>query len=283
MILKRGHKGTGVLDLQNRLKYIGYEIETDGDFGPATEKMVIKFQETHGLKPDGIVGDKTMEAISELYYKHIKYESAGNHREEKGVMVVNFNTGPIFLLDNGHGGMINGVYQTAGKRSPEVPPGVYEGVANRNIVNRLIDYCEDNRISYVNLVPEQEDVSLGERVRRANNIQSIYGNTVYVSIHCNAAGSGWNSANGIETFYRSANSNKMAEIFQQCLIEETGRRDRGAKEANFYVLRKTTMPAILSENGFMTNREEAMLLDNEVFIDKIAYAHARAMKKITKL
>ena len=48
-----------------------------------------------------------------------------------------------WLLDPGHGGFIDGVYQTAGKRSPEFPDGsqLYEGEFNRDVVARIMDLC----------------------------------------------------------------------------------------------------------------------------------------------
>ena len=60
----------------------------------------------------------------------------------------------IWLFDNGHGGIIDGVYQTAGKRSPYWPDGeiLYEGEFNRGIVNRLMKLCTDAGIECVNLV-----------------------------------------------------------------------------------------------------------------------------------
>ena len=283
-MLKIGDKGTGVLELQTKLKTIGYMVIADGDFGPNTEYQVKLFQSHNHLKADGIVGPKTESTIKEIYLKHLKYESAGNDRTEGGVVVNRFNQSePIFLLDPGHGGLVNGKYVTPGKRSPEIPPGIYEGVVNRQITKRLIDYCEDNQINYVNLVTENTDISLSERVRRANKVASIYPDSIYVSIHCNAAGNGWNSANGIETFYyKDMEAFRLAGKFQRELITETDARNRGVKEANFYVLRKTNMPAVLLELGFHTNLREAKLLASEDYQDKLAYAIAKAMKTINK-
>ena len=53
-----------------------------------------------------------------------------------------------WLLDPGHGGIIDGVYQTAGKRSPKFPDGsvLYEGEFNRDVVGRIIKLCQDNNI-----------------------------------------------------------------------------------------------------------------------------------------
>ena len=52
------------------------------------------------------------------------------------------------------------------------------------------------------------------------------------------------------------------------------------KEAGFYVLRNTRMPALLSENFFMTNRKECKLLLTEDFRDRIANCHFKMIKKI---
>lgn len=57
-VLKLGSKGKGVEDLQRYLK-----IKVDGDFGPKTETAVKKFQKDNKLTPDGIVGDKTWNAM----------------------------------------------------------------------------------------------------------------------------------------------------------------------------------------------------------------------------
>lgn len=57
-VLKLGSKGEEVEDLQLYLK-----IKVDGDFGPKTEEAVKKFQKANNLKPDGIVGEKTWNAM----------------------------------------------------------------------------------------------------------------------------------------------------------------------------------------------------------------------------
>ena len=61
MLLKKGKTGPYVQDLQEHLNGIYPELElvADGDFGPATEKAVIKFQQDNGLGADGIVGPAT--------------------------------------------------------------------------------------------------------------------------------------------------------------------------------------------------------------------------------
>jgi hypothetical protein len=68
--LKSGSKGQDVVTLQNDLIKLGYQIASDGDFGPATKAAVIDFQTNKGLTADGIVGPKTSAAIeSEIVAK----------------------------------------------------------------------------------------------------------------------------------------------------------------------------------------------------------------------
>jgi hypothetical protein len=61
--LSLGDRGTEVRRLQEALAALGFDILPDGVFGPITHGLVIDFQATHGLEPDGIVGPKTKELL----------------------------------------------------------------------------------------------------------------------------------------------------------------------------------------------------------------------------
>ena len=66
MIIKRGSEGQDVIELQEALKALGFKVGiVDGDFGPATELQVERFQESAELHPDGIVGKGTLKEINE--------------------------------------------------------------------------------------------------------------------------------------------------------------------------------------------------------------------------
>jgi N-acetylmuramoyl-L-alanine amidase len=192
------------------------------------------------------------------------------------------------LLDNGHGGLINGVYQTKGKRSPIWEDGsiLYEGEFNRAIVNGIIENLTVLNIPYINITPELEDVSLKERVMRANKIS----NSVFISIHSNAS-TKINSGRGFEayTYVGQTASDKYANLFYDEFTKEfpslkarTDFSDGDAdKESQFYVLRKTKMPAVLVEWFFMDNFHECkeyLMSDNGR--DRIIHTMVEGIKRI---
>ena len=116
---------------------------------------------------------------------------------------------PIF--DNGHAGMIAGVYLTAGKRSPDLGKGIlYEGAFNRWVVNRLIEKCDRYKIPYYHACPELSDIPLEKRVQRANEFYLENKNTYLLSIHANAGG-----GKGVEGFTSpgQTSSDKVCEVF----------------------------------------------------------------------
>lgn len=199
----------------------------------------------------------------------------------------------LWILDNGHGGMIDGVYQTPGKRSPVWPDGsqLFEGEFNRAIVDRLMALCEANGIDAINLVNTPNDVSLNERTSTANKLaKSSDKPCIYVSIHANGfsdeAANGWSvytspgqtKSDGIATILFDKASKEFAGEYMRKDTYSDGDVD---KEANFSVLVNTTMPAILSENFFMTNYDNChKYLLSEEGRDRIAKIHFQMIQQI---
>lgn len=197
----------------------------------------------------------------------------------------------LWILDNGHGGIINGEYQTPGKRSPVWEDGsqLFEGEFNRAIVNRLVKMCAEKGIECINLVDTQEDTPLSKRTAKANSIHREKGNTIYVSIHAN--GFSKESANGWSVYTSKGETKSdivasvLAEKAQKEFPDEYMRKDTrdgdADKESNFWVLRKTAMPAILSENFFMTNYDNChKYLLSEEGRDRIAKIHFEMILEI---
>ena len=193
----------------------------------------------------------------------------------------------LWILDNGHG------KKTKGKRSPKWNDGkqVLEYELNRGIVKKIIESLEKEGVQYHNLVPEENVGNiLKTRVARANalKVQSDLP-PVYISIHSNAGpedqAGNWSSAEGIETWYyrTSLDGRKVAKIFQKHLISKTRWVNRGVRTGMaFYVLKYTSMPAILTENGFFNNKKEGKKLLEEETRQLIADAHVNAIMEIEK-
>jgi N-acetylmuramoyl-L-alanine amidase len=175
----------------------------------------------------------------------------------------------LIVIDAGHGP------NTPGKRTPDGSMKEYD--FNSAVAN----YLRDELAKYENVRThfthsDREDVPLKRRTDEANRICA----DLFVSIHANAAGANWSSAEGIETFVyktRPREAVALAEKVQAQLIASTGRKNRGVKTADFHVLRETKMTAILVECGFMTHREEAALLKSDDYRRKVACAIARAI------
>ena len=194
-----------------------------------------------------------------------------------------------WILDPGHGGMIDGEYQTSGKRSPEFEFGQYfEGVGNRQIVKKLLAKCKEAGILAIDVVDTEEDMPLRERVEKANILHRLHKNCIYVSIHSDAFDK--ESANGYSVYTSpgETSSDDIAETFIESMtndfMDHTLRHDNSDgdrdKEAQFYVLKKTMCPAILIENFFMTNMRECRLLMEDEFQDRIVNCHMKSIKRI---
>ena len=194
----------------------------------------------------------------------------------------------VWIFDPGHGGVIDGVPQTAGKRSPDWDKGVlYEGVMNRIIANKTKKLCDDAGYCVINSVSGHKDVSLSSRVKLENRLYEIHKKkTIFLSFHCDAfhkeSASGWSAF----TYFGQSDSDKVADVlykhakkskFKIRVDETDGDLD---KEENFYILRKTLGPAVLIENFFMTNKKDYDFLMSEKGQNKIANTIFNAIKEI---
>jgi len=203
----------------------------------------------------------------------------------------------IWLFDPGHGGTIDGKYQTPGKRSPIWKDGsqYFEGVGNREIVKKIVKILRSKGIDARDIVNSQKDIPLRTRINRANIIhRESKGKVIYVSIHSD--GFSKESANGYSVYTSpgQTKSDEIAEVFLENMEREFPERKLRSdssdgdkdKEANLAVCRDTLCPAILIENFFMTNESECKeILMSEEGQNRIVNAHVKSVLEIeaTKL
>lgn len=187
------------------------------------------------------------------------------------------------FIDNGHGLM------TAGKRSPD---GQFrEAFYNREIARRIVADLQDRGYDAELLVPEEDDISLSERVRRINTACFLLGkaNVILVSIHVNAAGNGskWMNATGwsVYTCKGQTASDRLAECLCEAAIKNfPGRRIRMDMsdgdmdwEENFYILRKSLCPAVLTENFFMDSHSDLEYLQSQAGKQAVVDTHVEGI------
>ena len=187
------------------------------------------------------------------------------------------------FIDNGHGLM------TAGKRSPD---GQFrEPFYNREIARRVVSDLRDRGLDAELLVPEDDDISLSERVRRINAACFLLGkrNVILVSIHVNAAGNGskWLNATGwsVYTCKGQTESDKLAECLCQAAIKNfPGHRIRTDMsdgdmdwEEGFYILRKSLCVAVLTENFFMDSISDLEYLQSRAGKQAVVDTHVEGI------
>lgn len=165
------------------------------------------------------------------------------------------------MIDAGHGP------DTPGKRSPDgrLREFYFNSAVADEVKKRLI--LDGHTVFFSHQI--DKDVPLHERIALANRLKA----DLFVSIHANAHGHTFTTANGLETFIYNrpqAATRQLAASVQRSLVLVTGRKDRGVKQGDFAVLRDTHMPAILVECGFMTHKHEVELLKSAIYRKRCA-------------
>lgn len=168
------------------------------------------------------------------------------------------------ILDPGHGGTDPGA---------RGPGGLLEKDVALDIAVKARELLSLSGVTVSLTRAEDSYRSLAQRVAASLDDRA----EVFVSVHCNSYVAP--SAHGTETYYyESWRGQKLAVVLQQELIDELERSDRGVREAGFYVLRHTTMPAALAEVAFISNPDEEGLLGDAWFRARAALALFRGLR-----
>lgn len=167
------------------------------------------------------------------------------------------------VIDPGHGGQDNG--------------GKWGQVYEKHLALDTAVRLETNlkKLGYRTVMTRRSDyfISLPERVTIGNR----YKNAIFVCIHFNYT---WKQdVSGLETFYYGSEGQRLAQCVQSSLVRRTRTVDRNAKFARFYVLRNSTLPAILVEGGFVTNESDRSLMKSGGFREAIARGIAEGIQR----
>lgn len=177
---------------------------------------------------------------------------------EEGMAGLSWNsTKPVVMLDAGHGGKDQGAS--------------YEEVLEKDLNLAIAQKTKELLLEagYRVYMTRKEDAFLDKYDRADDaNRKNV---DIFVSIHCNFLEEG--QADGIETFYaesKSGESQALAEAIQANIIEQTAAQDRGAKTADYVVIKETDMPSALVEVGFLSDAAERERLQEEGYQQKLA-------------
>jgi N-acetylmuramoyl-L-alanine amidase len=167
------------------------------------------------------------------------------------------------VIDAGHGGFDRG-----GIPSQRIP----EKVMTLEVSQRLKPLLE--RAGYRVIMTRDSDVFVPLPMRVA--IANSYPNAVFICIHFNSATR--SGANGIETYFYSAESAPLAASIHAAVLRGAPSENRGVRRRGYYVLRRTTIPAVLVECGFLTNPTEAQYAQSAAYRQKLAENIARGIQ-----
>lgn len=166
------------------------------------------------------------------------------------------------VMDYGHGGNDPGA----------IGNGLREKDLTLSIGKKITAILKQHGVTVVETRNADKTVSLKARTDLANKEKV----DMFASIHINSFTQA--SANGVETFSYpgSTNGAKLAKSIQDELVKaKLFKNNRGTKTANFHVLRETSMPAALTELGFITNKDDVAVLKSKQ--DELALAVAKGI------
>ena len=171
---------------------------------------------------------------------------------------------PTVVIDAGHGGYDRG--GVPGQR-------IAEKDKTLDVALRLRRVLQTDGYKVIMTRDEDVFVTLGMRVAIANS----YRNASFVSIHFNCSTRG--GANGIETYYYSDDSAALAASIHRNVVASAPTENRGIRRRGFFVLRRTRIPAVLVECGFLTNPAEGRLAQTDGYRQTLAEQIARGIRR----
>lgn len=171
--------------------------------------------------------------------------------------------GKVIVIDPGHGGSNPGAM---GNNIREADNNLAVALKLKNLLLQNGAQVVMTRESDRTVAPEGSTLTeeLAARLEIANTNHA----DLFVSIHTNENSD--STVNGLTTFYHSDGSLRLASAIQTEAIKSTGATDKGTATANYYVLRNSTMPAVLVEMGFLSNQAEAAKMGSDSYRSQIA-------------
>ena len=174
----------------------------------------------------------------------------------------------LIAIDPGHGGTDPGAIGAAGTMEKNLTLPIaqkirvlLEKAGARVYVTRSTDVDVYGRDA-----SDRAELQARVNVAEKNNVD------LFISVHINASIN--KDISGISSYYypKTANDARISSCIQKKLTGSFSMNDLGVREANFYVIKRSSMPATLLELGFISNKKEENLMRSNWYQEKAAAA-----------
>jgi N-acetylmuramoyl-L-alanine amidase len=265
--------GDDVAALQRRLLDMGFPVgRVDGLHGPLTDRALREFQRNVGLMSDGTCGPQTLTALARLE-RTVVGGRADALREDLEVAHRGPSlAGKVIVLDPGHGGDDSGA--------------AAHGLTEASIVEDLAARVEGRFVATgVQAYLTHAGGTGPDEVSRAAFANETDADLV-VSLHVDAAPSP--RPEGVATYFFGSPSGglgsrmgqRLADLLQREVVARTGMLDGRIHAKTYDLLRRTRMPAVRLEVGYLTNPADAARLADPGFRDRVADAVVVAVQRL---
>jgi N-acetylmuramoyl-L-alanine amidase len=276
--------GDDVASLQHRLIDMGFDCgRADGVFGVRTETALREFQRNVGLPADGTCGPATLRALRQLARTVVGGRANELREYERLHHGGPTMAGKLVVIDPGHGGRdrgsTNGVIDEA---------GIVDDIANRVEGRLTAAGAQAFRTRGGEAAIEGPDClelldrppTDAERGAFANAAEA----DLLLSLHVD--GDANPSCRGVSTYYygtvkdRSLVGARLADLIQQEILARTDLLDCRSHPKSWELLRRTRMPAVRIELGYLSNAGDAARLAVPEFRDELAEAIVLAIQRL---
>lgn len=198
-----------------------------------------------------------------------KEKSSRNYRTSGGI------SGKIITLDPGHGGTDPGAIGKTGLMEKEITLIISKEV--RKILEEKGAKVHMTRTEDVDVFgPSATDV---QELQARVNVAERHGSDIFVSVHVNASKN--KKIGGFSCYYypKTEHDKRLSAAVQNKLVSNFGIDNLGIREANFYVVKRSSMPATLLELCFISNPKEEKLMQSKWYQRKAARLIAEGIEE----
>ena len=201
--------------------------------------------------------------------KQTKIVGNGKFRTSGGL------SGKIITLDAGHGGSDPGAIGSDGTKEKNITLAITKAV--KELLEKKGAKVYMTRTTDVDVYgPNASDA---DELQARVNVGEKYNSDLFVSLHINSSVN--KNVGGFSTYYypKTSNDLRIAKSIQDQLTANFGVDDLGVRQANFYVIKRISMPATLVEMCFISNEKELVLMKGKWFQNKTARLIAAGIEK----